>query len=253
MLFAEPERTAYDLNFRLFRFPVRVHPWFWLVTLIFGSNRFDPDRPEFILTWIAVVFVSILVHELGHALAFRAFGVGSHVVLHSFGGVAVPWDHVRGRGQRIVVALAGPAAGFLLAAVVWASNESAGWVRPGTGVLALVTYRDLLYVNISWGLVNLLPVFPLDGGRVSEEVFAHFLGRRGTRAALQLSVWAAGAAAVYSLLCMARFAPLMELLEHAPWWVPFGGLWTLVLFGVLAYQSYQMLQQVSWTDTHWEG
>ncbi|HYH69138.1 MAG TPA: site-2 protease family protein, partial [Urbifossiella sp.] len=150
MLFAEPERTAYDLNFRLFRFPVRVHPWFWLVTLIFGSNRFHPDHPGFILAWIAVVFVSILVHELGHALAFRAFGVGSHVVLHSFGGLAVPWDNLRGRGQRIVVALAGPAAGFLLAAAVWASNASAGWVRPEAGLLAIVTYHDLLYVNIAW-------------------------------------------------------------------------------------------------------
>jgi len=250
VLFAEPERTAYDLNFRLFRFPVRVHPWFWLVTLIFGSNRFHPDHPERILVWIAIVFVSILVHELGHAVAFRAFGVGSHVVLHSFGGLAVPWDNLSGRGRRAAVALAGPGAGFLLAAVVWATNESAGWAA--TGVLARDSYIDLLYVNIAWGVVNLLPVFPLDGGRVSQEVFGHFLGHRGTRAALRLSVWTGGAVAVYSLLCLARFAPLMQVLEQAPAWVPDGGLWTMVLFGVLAYQSYQLLQQLSWTDTHWD-
>lgn len=250
MLFAEPERTAYDLNFRLFRFPVRVHPWFWLATLIFGADLFDPDRPEFLLGWIAVVFVSILVHELGHAVAFRAFGVGSHVVLHSFGGIAVPWEHVRGRGQRIVVSLAGPGAGFVLAAVVWATNASTHWAA--TNLFTLLLYAQLLFINISWGLVNLLPVFPLDGGRVSQEVFTHLYGPRGTRVALQVSVWAAGAVAVYSLLCMAKFAPLMELLVQAPWWVPRGGLWTLVLFGVLAYQSYQLLQQLSWTDSHWD-
>jgi Zn-dependent protease len=250
VLFAEPERTAYDLNFRLFRFPVRVHPWFWLATLIFGADLFNPDRPEFLLGWIAVAFVSFLVHELGHAIAYRTFGVGSHVILYALGGLAVPWDHVRGRGRRVIVSLAGPAAGFVLAAAVWATNQATPWA--GGNLFTAFLYTQLLWINLVWGAVNLLPVFPLDGGRVSQEVFGALLGPRGTRAALQLSVWTAGAVAVYSLLCMARFAPLMDLLKQAPWWFPFGGIWTLVLFGVLAYQSYQLLQQLSWTNSHWD-
>jgi stage IV sporulation protein FB len=249
-VFCEPERTAYDLNFRLFRFPVRVHPWFWLATLIFGAGEWHPDRPEFLLGWVAIALVSFLVHELGHAVAYRAFGVGAHVVLYALGGLAVPWDHVGGRWQRVVVSLAGPAAGFVLAAAVWGTNQASPWA--GTNLFTAFLYTRLLWINIAWGVVNLLPVFPLDGGRVSQEVFAHVLGPRGIRVALQLSVWTAGAVAVYSLLCLAEFPPLMDLLAQAPWWTPVGGIWTLVLFGVLAYQSYQLLQQVGWADSHWE-
>ncbi|HEX4607162.1 MAG TPA: hypothetical protein VH092_03070, partial [Urbifossiella sp.] len=65
------------------------------------------------MAWIAISFVSFLVHELGHAAAFRAYGVGSHVVLYSLGGLAVPWDDLRGRWRRVVVSLAGPGAGFV--------------------------------------------------------------------------------------------------------------------------------------------
>lgn len=250
MLFAEPERTAYDLNFRLFGFPVRVHPFFWIACLIFGGGLWHPDHPERLLVWVGVALVSFLVHELGHAVAFRAFGVGAHVVLYALGGLAVPWDHVRGRGQRVVVALAGPAAGFALAALVWASNQATPWADSND--LASRLYRQLMFINITWGVVNLLPVFPLDGGRVSQEVFVGLRGGRGTRTALQLSVWTAAAVAVYSLLCLANFPPLIDLLVRANGWVPPGGIWTLVLFGVLAYQSYQLLQQLSWTDSHWE-
>jgi Zn-dependent protease len=250
-VFAEPDRTGYDLRFRLFGFPVRVHPFFWLAMLIFGADLFNPDRPEFLLSWVAIGFVSFLVHELGHAAAFRAFGVGSHVILYALGGLAVPWEDVRGRWRRVAVALAGPAAGFVLAVVVWASNEATHWAD--SALIALFTYRTLLWINIVWGLVNLLPVIPLDGGRVSQEVCTHFLRTRGTRVALQLSMATAGAAAAYSLACMARLPQLMDALEQLPWWFPVGSLWTLILFGVLAYQSYQMLQQLSWSDSHWDN
>jgi hypothetical protein len=87
---------------------------------------------------------------------------------------------------------------------------------------------------------------------VSQEVCTHFLRARGTRVALQISVATAGTMAVYSLACMMRVPQLADLLRDLPWWFPVGGLWTLVLFGVLAYQSYQLLQHLSWTDSHWD-
>lgn len=250
-MFAEPERTGYDLNFRLFGFPVRVHPWFWLVTLIFGANVFDPDRPEFILAWFAITFVSLLVHELGHALAFRAFGVGAHVVLYTFGGLAVPWDDLRSRWRRVVVSLAGPGAGFLLAGAVWASDQSAPWA--GNAPITTFVYFALMYINLMWGAVNLLPVFPLDGGRVAQEVCLHLFRARGVRVSLQLSVVTAAVVAAYSLACVVGLPPVLDFLRAMPWWFPVGGIWTLVLFGVLAYQSYVLLQHLGWTDSHWDN
>ena len=69
-MFLEPNRTPYDLAFRLFGFRVRVHPLFWLGTAIFGGNLLQPPGGiEYLLVWIVVVLVSILVHELGHAAA----------------------------------------------------------------------------------------------------------------------------------------------------------------------------------------
>jgi Zn-dependent protease len=250
VLFAEPDRTRYDLSFRLLGFPVRVHPWFWLATLIFGADLFNPDRPEFILAWIGIAFVSFLVHELGHAAMYRAFGVPAHVILYALGGLAVPWDDLRGRWKRVAVSLAGPGAGFLLAAAVWASDEATGWAA--TNQLTRFAYLELLFINIAWGVVNLLPVFPLDGGRVSQEVCQHLIRRGGTRVALQISVAVAGAVAVYSAACLLRVPPLMEFLHTMPWWFPAGGIWTLVLFGVLAYQSYLLAQQLTWADGHWD-
>ena len=79
-MLAEPNRTPYDLNFRLFGFPVRIHPLFWLGAVLLGGWTFDLGL-EYAAIWVAVVFVSILVHELGHAIAFRTFGVDSHIVL----------------------------------------------------------------------------------------------------------------------------------------------------------------------------
>ena len=76
MLLGEPPRTGGDLNFQLFGIPVRVHPLFWLIAVLLGISG-DPQPAE-ILLWVVAVFVSILVHELGHALTMRAFG---HVAL----------------------------------------------------------------------------------------------------------------------------------------------------------------------------
>ena len=58
--------------------------------------------------------------------------------------------------------------------------------------------------------------------------------------------------AVYSAACVLRIPEVIELQRQLPVWFRVGGLWTLVLFGVLAYQSYQLLQQMSWTESHWD-
>lgn len=249
-MFAEPPPTRYDLNFRLLGVPVRVHPLFWLVTALLGGSRLG-DPPEYLLIWVGVVFVSILVHELGHVAAFRWCGrVRAHVVLYGFGGLAVPWGGVDGRGRRVVVALAGPAAGFVLAGLVWGSDYLVPWAA--TSRPAVYLFVALLWVNLAWGVVNLLPVFPLDGGRVSDEVCGAAFGPgRGRRVALEVSVAVAGVIVVFSLASMTSRPGEGGWLDDVPWWLR-GSFFTALMFGVLAYQSYQLLQQSRWTDRHWD-
>jgi hypothetical protein len=74
MLLSEPGHTPYDLSFNLFGIPVRVHPGFFVIGLLFGANWIrDPDLNAGVrvLLGIGVIFISILVHELGHVLAYR--------------------------------------------------------------------------------------------------------------------------------------------------------------------------------------
>jgi hypothetical protein len=67
------------------------------------------------LIWVAVCFISILLHEMGHVFALRCFGVDAEAALYGFGGLAIPQRDVNGVVPRVLVALAGPVAGFCLA------------------------------------------------------------------------------------------------------------------------------------------
>lgn len=253
-MLVEPDRTPYDLHFRLLGFPVRVHPWFWLGAVLLGANSLNLGV-QFLAVWVAVVFVSIVVHELGHALAFRRFGSDADVVLYAFGGLAVPTQFIAGRWRRIAVSLAGPCAGFMLAGIVYGSNQLHPWAKidlkePGGG-LAFYVFFQLLWVNIGWGLLNLLPVFPLDGGQVSRELCGMKWGTRGKRVSLKISFVTALVIVAYSLLCEADRRGGAGVLNGVPWWLKVGSIYTAILFGLLAYESYQLMKRIDWTDTHW--
>ena len=242
MLLAEPPPTQADLHFRLFDVPVRVHPWFWIVSLLFGLGGGKAD-PLNTLVWVAVVFASIIVHEMGHALLQRWYGGHPRITLYSFGGLAACDDCDRSPRSQILISLAGPLAGFLLAAIVVGLLAAAGRVegfqlglRPvewrlfdqhhaelhGTYVARDAIIADLLWVNIFWGILNLLPIYPLDGGRIAREVFTLGNPRRGIIQSLWLSVIAAGAVAVLSF-------------SHER-------IYMAVMFAILGYGSYQTLR-----------
>src|SRR5215468_11609191 len=102
--------TRFDVNFKLGDIPVRIHPYFWLGTLLLGLDLNQPALDIFthLLAWVVIVFVSILVHELGHVLMGRYFGSSGHIILMGLGGLAVGSSDLPLRRQRIAVYLAGP-------------------------------------------------------------------------------------------------------------------------------------------------
>ena len=197
MLLAEPQPTPADWQFELAGIRVRVSAWFWLASALLGwgicQSFAGGDQRAllgYLILWSGVVLVSILVHELGHALAFRSFGQSAHIVIYHFGGLAIP--EVWGRRvslrpvQRLVVSAAGPLAQLALAAVIVIVLKAGGWFVPfpipalGRS-LGLYAGREidshiisavidfLLWVNIFWPLLNLVPVPPLDGGQIVRE------------------------------------------------------------------------------------
>ena len=243
MLLADPPRTQYDLYFSLFGIPVRVHPMFWLVGAVLGIGNVG-DQHFLLFVWLAVFFVSILVHEMGHALTMRYFGWNPSVTLYAMGGFArydggftANVSSYQRRGNRgyaqVLIAAAGPGAGFSLAALVvmvaCLLGADVKFRSPLNWEITLANYGPwcravihwALYVNIFWGLMNLLPVYPLDGGQISRELLMKYSARDGVQHSLWLSVITGAVLAVYSF----RSLPFLAM-----------------IFAYLAYSNYQLLQ-----------
>lgn len=164
------EPTPIDLQFHLGRIPVRVHPGFWIVGALGGWH---PEDLRITVIWMLCLFASILVHELGHALTSEAFGWPSEILLYHFGGLAFSQRyHGNTPMKSILVSLAGPFAGFAFALVVGLVNIgllTAG-VRWDEDRLMEETFWMLYFINVGWGVVNLAPVMPLDGGQILRSV-----------------------------------------------------------------------------------
>jgi Zn-dependent protease len=162
------------INFRLLGVPVTVRPSFLLVSALLGLAG---GSVQLVFAWIAVVFVSILLHEMGHALTARGFGSEVEVELNTIGGLTtwtVPEEEF-GPGKRALVAAAGSAAGVVFGGLVWLFAVVAG---PFEG-LARYVVGTLIYVNLFWGLLNWLPIRPLDGGHLFTSLLEKIAPRRG--------------------------------------------------------------------------
>lgn len=254
----EPPASPYDLNFELLGYRIRVFWGFWLMAAILGwgwSNSVNsispvvgmdsPGAPVLLMIWMVAVFVSILVHELGHALAFSFYGTQSHIVLYHFGGLAVPssfgsWNAARqrhiGPEQNIVISAAGPALQLGLAVVTWAIGYSLGVPMdlmgidvggedyPGSAAIYGI-FNALLFPSAFWALLNLAPILPLDGGQILRSLMMLTNARHPIRLAYAVSI---GTGLVLGLFFMSRgntFAGIMFFMFAANNWqaLQFGG------------------------------
>ena len=149
------------MTFRLLGFPIRVDTSAWLVFGIVVLSRagLGPEGLVDGLVRAGVLLVSILVHELGHALAARRLGLGPvGILLHGFGGLTASSRPPTPR-QGLLMTAAGPGAGLLLAAL-----SLAGLLLPGVGGTGGAVLGEFLGINLFWSLFNLVPLHPLDGG-----------------------------------------------------------------------------------------
>lgn len=231
-MFGSVGTTPYDLRFRLFGIPVAVSPWFWLAALVTGWQPDSRDHLDLFVIWVVCFFVSILVHEMGHALTALACGWPPQVYLYGFGGLAVyrpTSGHTTGRS--VLISFAGPGAGFLLYGLIHVITRllvASGRLQmlDNAWLLRLVAFLDdMEFINWYWGLVNLLPVLPLDGGRISEAIFRRVRPWDGARLAAMLGVIVGAGVAFYFYQHREKY-----------------GTYPAILFALLAFSNVQSLQ-----------
>src|SRR5262249_29451983 len=126
----------------------------------------------------------------------------------------------------------GPGAGFVLYSVVLAVESLLVHQEVRIPPYARIMITDLKNINLWWGLVNLLPVFPLDGGQISRAALVHWRPYDGDSIAIKISI----AAAVGMAFFCFQYGR-----THAGF--PFDPMFTAILFGALAFENLQMLQR----------
>ncbi len=240
-MFGNDQPTAFDVKFRLAGIPVRVSPWFWIIMALIGSNIFRDEGPLFLVIWIACGFASILIHEMGHAVAARLYGCPVSVTLIAFGGVAQYSHPPRSAVKRIIISLAGPGAGFGLLGTVFAVALAVEPLpKDGYAEAAL---RYLFWMNLVWNLFNLLPVWPLDGGKVARELF--FLAKfRNSDAAVHMTsmIVAGSIAAIGAMSLLGIRIPVEGQLLKAVVAYISHSLFLTIWMAMFAITNYQMLQ-----------
>lgn len=193
---------------------ITVSPWFFFTAALIGYINSNSllELP----LWIGIIFVSIFVHEMGHALFGRIFNRKVHVQFVAFGGVTQfhgkPLQGIR----EFFTILAGPVFGFSLFALSEWTLQSGVTSYP----LFIYTLQRLALVNLFWNVINLIPILPLDGGQLVRVIMCAYMGNRGIKASALISSVCSGALAVIALM--------------------FHQLFLAVLFGFFFFQNLQL-------------
>jgi stage IV sporulation protein FB len=203
------------LQFRLFGFPVFVQLFFFLTIGIIGPN----DSIVQIALWIAIAFVGVLIHEMGHAWAARSFGLDPVIQLHGMGGVT-SWQPTKSLNtwQRLVLSGSGPAIGIAVGLLVMAIGTA---VRPESESALWWAFRYAYFVNLGWGVLNLFPVLPLDGGQIVSTLAERVVGPVGRT--------------------IATAASLLLLAGLSLWAIRNGDFFLTILAAILAVGNFQAL------------
>jgi stage IV sporulation protein FB len=201
------------VRFSLFGIPVEVQPWFWLTLALIGgiNGAGTPEGLMILLLFVLAGFISVMIHELGHALTGRHFGAQTAITLHAFGGYATFPAGRFTRGQDFLVTAAGPAVQLVLGGIFLALWQFGPEFAPmGTRFV-----RALALISIIWAILNLIPVLPLDGGRL----MASILGPRQIELTLKISmiVGIAGAVLLFKFTGSFLFPIFLGMMAYQNW------------------------------------
>ncbi len=172
------------MKFPFFGVPVSVH-WSFLIVAFFGVNRFDSAAE--VGGWTLAVFVAVLLHEAGHAFTARAYGSADvAITLFALGGYTtwVPKPSM-GPGKRFLVSAAGSAVGIAVGLIIlWLGRQGSLGGMPDW---ALAFFETFILVGLFWGVLNWIPMLPLDGGHMLQHALTIFTPRYADRLTLGIS------------------------------------------------------------------
>lgn len=203
------------MRFRFLGIDVTIEPMFWLF-LLFFTGMYENVSLEAVIAGV-VLFFSLLVHEYGHAMTAFAFGARPEIVLEAFGGRAMYDGRRLSAKQDFFVTLNGPLLECVLIVVPYALLH---WQGLGGGYYVRYFLYMMMRLNLLWVCLNLLPVEPLDGGKLVRYALERWLGERGERTSIYLG-----------LACVGVIAPIL----FVKGFFFFGCL--LVIFGLRNYQQ----------------
>lgn len=199
------------------RIPIAISPFFWLTAGIIGwinSHSFYG-----MLFWIGIIFFSILIHELGHALTALFFGQNPRIELVAFGGATYPDGKKLSPLREFIVVLNGPIFGLMIFFAATFLLKLGLFTSP----LTIALLQTVRIVNLFWTILNLLPVIPLDGGQLVRIACEAFFGVKGWRYSI-----------ITSIVCASIFCLLFFFL---------GGILIALLFFLFAFQSFDLLRK----------
>ena len=209
------------IRFSLFGIPVEIQPFFWISLIILGgASSADSSAAIFqIGLFVLAGFISILIHELGHALTARAFGSSSAITLQAFGGFAAYSGERMNRWQSFLVTAAGPAIQIALGlAVMLLLPFLTAISREGWYFLNI-----LMAISFFWAILNLLPVVPLDGGQMLNAILGP--------ARIKITLWVTIVVAI--AVGLAMFTKSGDIIFP-------------IFLGMFAWQAFQALKENRW-------
>ncbi len=228
-----------SLSFSLFGIPIVISPFSWLILAVLGGGLDMSDAGDLrdILIFVVVGMLTLIVHELGHALAGRALGGEPHGIVIQGLGAATYSRPPAGKWPYFFMVLAGPLATLLPALVAGVllglqtcGNPVAGiviaftlplsiappdWVQELLQMsdstitpFALTLYMQTFLISVWWCLFNLLPILPMDGGHLLDTLCGNRRIVCGVGIALSalFAIWALSNGYVFMLMLFAYFA-----------------------------------------------
>lgn len=194
------------------RIPLFIHPFFWVTAALIGWINSGTLFGLFI--WMGIVFVSILFHELGHAITAVAFKQKTNIQLVAFGGITSYDGPNLKHWQQFIIVLNGPLFGFslfLFATFALQFTWSPLWAA---------IFKMTQVANLFWSIINLFPVLPLDGGQLLRIMLEGFFGVKGYRVSLLIG-------ALFSVIAALGFFVMQNFLIGS-------------LFFLFAFQSFDL-------------